>query len=634
LLLKGKNSAMSEFELLLQHAPPDVREKHLEQCRHHGVALSCFKDDRPTETLRMLPSTSDAVLDARPRHTTPAKPLPNRFASPNMQLLLERAQQHMQEVATREPDRALIEQHTESEALTEQPASVEAAARPIQAYAAQAAVRPTQRQEDGWELKPISEDGNQEPASADLVSTRQPAATAGPAVSSRSRDEDPYPDGGSYTPTEQPGAHQASGGEQPADTNVGPSPRISQPDTSTAWQSTQLNAYRQPNMLPFAFSGPTWHSSHPFLKPPAQETRSVYRTDDGYVHISVSVLKAAQLWDESWDASDGSLFLQHVTRLDARHRATQEQLRVLEGHRDALAKDRALHRYTNVSSEITELQQQIAELRAERAADKAASTKAEAVVAADVTLLRNSMKTVTDTQETLSATQKTLQIDVAQVQASSTTLEQNNSAMHNRLQALSNKHDKTATTLSDLSLHTRVFAEDAEAAIAAVDNDMHVMSNAINAYCSRMGAADTMEHAAELMDQVTRIQGQILAVTNPRRDVWLASIADRIQRTDAMQQDYALQMGALRKSVETLEDFERDFRHVPGEVTAMYKHQKANADSILTTWVHIQRLLSHLQFDWRASDGMPSDEDLPIQYVARVPDVDPEESGCSWRLWV
>jgi hypothetical protein len=126
---------------------------------------------------------------------------------------------------------------------------------------------------------------------------------------------------------------------------------------------TQLNTIQPNNLLPFPFSAPSWHPLHSFSQQPSHESRSVYRTDDGYVHLSVSVLKAAGIWDESWDATDGTLFLQHITRLDARTKSDQEQICVLEAHRDALAKDRALQRYTNISKDLDEMRQQIKQLQ-------------------------------------------------------------------------------------------------------------------------------------------------------------------------------------------------------------------------------------------------------------------------------
>jgi septation ring formation regulator EzrA len=131
----------------------------------------------------------------------------------------------------------------------------------------------------------------------------------------------------------------------------------------------------------------------------------VYRSDDGYVHMSVLVLKAAGIWDESWDVTDGTPFLHHVTRLDARHTAALDQVRVLEAQRDALARDRALHKYTSVSAELVEMRQQIQQLQddaeKQRAADVLAARKADDVNAKALTLLRNSLATVASTQDHL-----------------------------------------------------------------------------------------------------------------------------------------------------------------------------------------------------------------------------------------
>jgi methyl-accepting chemotaxis protein len=337
----------------------------------------------------------------------------------------------------------------------------------------------------------------------------------------------------------------------------------------------------------------------------------VYRTDDGYVHMSVSVLKAAGIWDESWDATDGTLFLQHITRLDARHKSDQEQVRVLELHRDALAKDRALQKYTNVSAELKELRQQIKQLQDDaksaeqlRAADATAARKADAVHASSITLLRNSLDTVT-------ATQETLQREVSQVQSSSTDLARGVDDLRALIRSLSSGAKKTTADLDQLRQQhealqhsTMHFAGEAHTAISVLDDDLTKLVAAVNANAEQRQPPWTQ--VADLLDQVQRIQGQMLyAVNDPRRDVWLASIADRIKRTDNMQQDTLLQLGALHKAVEGLE---REIRHVPGEVADLYRHQQANANSILTTWVHIQRIMSQLMPDWRATYGLPAVE--------------------------
>jgi hypothetical protein len=615
LILKGKNSAMSEFELLLQHAPPEERERYIAQCQLHDVPLACLQEAQQTATQK-LPLPEPVQLDARPRLTTPARPLPNRFASPSLQALVRSAKEQMEAAAMKAPEstplEVVIEQHVE-------PAATSQLALP--SIAAQTAGRATQQLADAWECALASD-----LADAGLASDRGQATQAGPAVSPGSRAEDPYPDGNSYMNAEQPSAQYAAGGAQPAYVNTCPSPRTYQPDAEVqpTWPSTQLNPFLPSNMMPIAPPNSAWYQFPAFSQPQpsAPETRSVYRTDDGYVHLSVSVLKASMLWDESWDASNGELFLQHLTRLDSRHKALQEQVRVLEVHRDELMQDRALRKYTNVSTVLEEMQLQITQLHEARAADSAAAAKAAAVRDADVTLLRNTVAHLTTTQ-------KTLQTDISHATSSTKALGHDSGVLQTQTKSLAGAYKATVADLDllrqefgALKNSTMDFATEATSAISVIDADLGKMTGAVNAYAVSLGASVTMEQAADLLDQVTRIQGQILAVNNPRRDVWLASIASRVKRTDDMQQSSALQLGELRKALDSLES---ELRHVPGEVTALYKQQQANEDSILTTWVHIQTMLTTWMPDWRERYGIPSDDTQEVKYVAKVPDVDPEE---------
>jgi hypothetical protein len=173
-----------------------------------------------------------------------------------------------------------------------------------------------------------------------------------------------------------------------------------------------------------------------------------------------------------------------------------------------------------------------------------------------------------------------------------------------------------------LQHRTIEFAKDANAVVAVMDDDLTKLASTVNAFTS--GAATTSNQIAltNLVEQVNRFQEQAIAANDPRRDVWLASIAERVKRSDAMRQTTLLNLGALQRTVDVLE---RDMRHLHGEVSDMYRHQQANAGSILTTWVHVQHILGQMAHGWRDQAGLPPMEDLPVKCVSPIPDVDPEE---------
>ena len=247
----------------------------------------------------------------------------------------------------------------------------------------------------GWSLAPTPEDGASVRTEATVAGAGQQTAAADADLSSPASrgDELPYAAGdfdGLDDADEE--AELEAGGEPPAATEpVELSPRTSEPGTALwAPQSPQ------PLSVLFPRSPQPWLPMPPLGLTFHREQRAVYRSDDGYVHVSLAVLKANGLWDESWDASDGTPFINHISCLGARHAVDQEQIHVLTEHRDLLYKDRAMQKYKNVSAEIGELRQQVQDLCealkiVEQQWVDAAKTarKEEAVRAADVTPLRS-----------------------------------------------------------------------------------------------------------------------------------------------------------------------------------------------------------------------------------------------------
>jgi hypothetical protein len=327
LLLKGKLSARSEYELALQHASEEVREEHLEQCRQYGIRLSYLEDEQPPRVPALAPVQRPALVqrpamldtqpNPKPRMTTPARALPNRFATPGLDGLLRQAHQHM---AERDASKELA-----ASATTNRP---DTSAEPVASTLLLPAVEKTpssSRAEHAsvaeWAFAPNHADNIQGPAEPELTSTRLPAYHAETMKADDSRgDEDPYQEGDNYVHEARQGAQSTTGGELPTVSEPCLSPRRSQPSTPVL--PAQSHHQLDPNnssLFQFLTSSSAWHPLHPYSQLQPLETRSVYRTDDGYVHLSVPVLKAAGLWDESWDASDGAPFLQHVMRLDARH---------------------------------------------------------------------------------------------------------------------------------------------------------------------------------------------------------------------------------------------------------------------------------------------------------------------------
>jgi hypothetical protein len=613
-VLRGKLSAISEFELTLAHVPAEVRDLYLDQCKQHNVSLPSFSNAQPAGVPIPPKLPGPVAFNTQPNTTTPAPTISNRFANPLINRLVQGAAQRRLEMAAASS--------TPVPQDPQPPAEVTGGHVPSKAEQLAAA---------GWELPPApSEDGEPQPTGAPLPVGTRPG-TPSDALPSTRGDDDPYREGDTYMyPADAASEHDAKVG-QPATSVAGTSPRTSEAGDPMLplppWAPT-ADLRLQPSLAhQVSWTRHSWHPLRVAGHPGLPETRSVYRTDDGYVHLSVSVLKAAGVWDESWDATDGTPFLHHVSRLDARYQSAQEQVRVLEGHRDALAKDRALHKYTNVTAEIEELRAQVRQLQdsaeeaeRQRAADAAAAHKAESVRASEVTLLRNSV-------DSLKATSETLANQVAGAASSITALSTDRDALQAQLQTLTGDAAKVRTDLGllrrqhDVLTHsTTVFADEAHKAISVLDDDLAALGVSFNASSGAAQAA--FDLATDLMDQVTDVKGQILSVANPRRDIWLASIASRSKRIDELHQASTLQLGALRQTVEGLE---RDFRHVPGEVRDLYRHQQANANSILTTWVHIQRIMDYLHPGWRSTTGLAAVDQLPVRYVAAIPDVDPED---------
>jgi hypothetical protein len=242
LVVKGKQSAMAEYERLLVHIPAEEREEHLAQCRQHNVALACFKREQPAEAAAHPVPQRPAVMNTQPRITTPARPLPNRFATPGLQGLLTQAKQYMEEAAA-----------------TKAPAHSEPT---LQLNAAPATNRAEQLQAAGWQFAPIPEDKAQDDTNLATSQAQKPGSPTVTVASPSSRgDEDPYREGDTYTQMEQPGAQQAAGGEQPATINPSFSPRTSEPDLVVlpAWQTTtEYPAIYQPSPIPIlsAFLAP------------------------------------------------------------------------------------------------------------------------------------------------------------------------------------------------------------------------------------------------------------------------------------------------------------------------------------------------------------------------------------------
>jgi hypothetical protein len=371
--------------------------------------------ERPSSEPCPAPARQSLALDTRPRVTAPAQPTPHRVslsrkADPPCDAALDR--RHALPVPTQQLEQAALPTtlaatslplwysllpSTESASFHGQPSQQPGTSRPDGHAAATAPEhspeQPPEHLPEFWRRAPLSATAETSDAAArghpdeDAQQGGQPSYPFTPS-SCNNGDPQLASDTGTYV-VERGVQHTAGGALHTA--HPAPDTPAEAADLSAALpeQLTTGSRAEEPvevtllrtslAQLPVSATKPTDFPSighqfmfalptHPRLPaPPAmsfphQETRSVCCTDDGHVHLSASVLKAAGIWDESWNSSDGTSFLRHILRLDARHARGQECMRTPETHKTTHLEDTGLHPYTNAIAEMPALREQVQQL--------------------------------------------------------------------------------------------------------------------------------------------------------------------------------------------------------------------------------------------------------------------------------